>query len=433
MKLLRFDTHSDEQIRAALRSEPPGGDSEVAGVVARIIADVRERGDVALLELGRKFDSPALETLRVLPEEFEQAYELVDARLLAAIRQAKASIEDYHKRQVLQSWDETIGGKRYGQIIRPIERVGFYAPGGLAPYPSTVLMAAVPGLVAGVKQLVMCCPAQKDGNVHPAMLVAAAECGVKDVFKIGGAQAVAAMAFGVGSVPKVDKIVGPGNAYVSEAKRQLYGVVGIDSLAGPSEILVLADETAPAKYVAADMLSQAEHAKDSRCAFVTDCERLMGEVQAEIEKQLSDAARVDCARASLDEFGLMVLAKDMAQGIEYANEFASEHLEIMTSDPWAVMKSIRNAGTIMVGAQTPVPICDFGAGPNHTLPTSGTARFASALSVDDYIHKSAFLCCDRSGLEALAPSVLALAEAEGFQAHARTVTIRLEDHTSGGR
>lgn len=426
MKILRYDKNTSSEITSELRILEPG-DATTAAVVLEIIARVRRDGDKALLELGRKFDSPGLNSIRVAESEFEQAYKLVDAKLLGAIRQTKANIEAYHKRQVVQSWDETIGGKRYGQIIRPVEKVGFYAPGGLAPYPSTVLMAAVPGLVAGVKQLVMCCPAQKDGNVHPAMLVAAAECGVRDVFKVGGAQAVAAMAFGTATVPRVDKIVGPGNAYVSEAKRALCGIVGIDSLAGPSEILVIADETAPAAYIAADMLSQAEHARDSRCALVTDCERLVGEVQAEIERQLSDASRADCARASLDDFGLMVLAKDLEQCVEYANEFAPEHLEIMTAEPWETMKGIRNAGTIMLGAHTPVPICDFGAGPNHTLPTMGTARFSSALSVDDYVHKSAFLCCDKTGLEELAPSVLALAEAEGFQAHARTVTIRLEN------
>lgn len=427
MRILETDRDPIGDIRAALLPPEIGPNSELEETVKGIISDVRTRGDQALLELGRKFDSPELESLKVTEAEFQEAYENIYPELLDAIRAAKANIFAFHSRQMQQSWMEMHDDFTYGQVVRPIEKVGFYAPGGLAPYPSTVLMTAVPGIVAGVKQMVMCAPAQKDGKIHGPMLVAAKECGVSDVFKIGGAQAVAAMAFGTASVPRVDKIVGPGNAYVTEAKRQVFGMVGIDQLAGPSEILVLADDSAVPAYVAADMLSQAEHAHDSRCALVTNSRNIADAVLTEIKSQMDQASRRDCIKASLDQFGVVVIARTMDECIELANLFAPEHLEIATREPWEILKRIKNAGTIMLGHYTPVPLCDYAAGPNHTLPTSGTARFSSALSVDDFVKKSGLLAYTKQGLQRIAPTVTKIADCEGFEAHANTVNIRVRE------
>lgn len=426
MRILETDRDPAAEILSALTSEAQGPDPELQETVRKIIADVRERGDAALLELGRKFDSPDLSSIRADESEFEDAYATIRPELLEAIRAAKSNIEAFHRKQLQNSWMDMHEDFTYGQLIRPIERVGFYAPGGLAPYPSTVLMTAVPGLVAGVGTLVMCCPAQKDGRASGPMLVAAKECGVSDVFKIGGAQAAAAMAFGTNTVPKVDKIVGPGNQWVTEAKRQLFGYVGIDQLAGPSEILVLADDTANPTFVAADILSQAEHGPDSRCVLVTTSRRLADEVLKEIKTQTETAPRKHYISESLDKLGVVVIAKSLDECIDLANTFAPEHLEIALAEPWETVRKIRNAGTVMVGHYTPVPLCDFAAGPNHTLPTSGTARFSSALSVDDFIKKSGLLSYTRKALKKIAPTVFELAQAEGFDAHANTIRVRIE-------
>ena len=427
MKILETDRDPASEILAALTSEAQGPDPKLQDIVREIIADVRARGDQALLELGRKFDSPHLQTLRATEHEFDDAYAAVNPALLEAIRKAKSNIEAFHRKQLQNSWMDMQDDFLYGQIVWPIERVGFYAPAGLAPYPSTVLMTAVPAVVAGVKTLVMCCPAQKDGSISAAMLVAARECGLSDVFKIGGAQAAAAMAFGTESVPKVDKIVGPGNQYVTEAKRQLFGYVGIDQLAGPSEILILADETANPAFVAADLLSQAEHASDSRCVLVTTSRRVADETIREVKKQTEVAPRREYIEASLGQFGVVIIASSLAEAIDLANTFAPEHLEIALAEPWEALRQIKNAGTVMVGHYTPVPLCDFAAGPNHTLPTSGTARFSSALSVDDFIKKSGLLSFSPQAMREIAPTVLELAQAEGFAAHANTVKVRLAD------
>lgn len=424
MKILETERDPASEILAALTSQERGPDLEVECIVREIIEDVRKRGDTAILELGRKFDSPDLDSVRTEPSEFDAAYDLVSPNLLAAIRKAKSNIEEFHRKQVSNSWIDTREDFTYGQIVRPIEKVGFYAPGGLAPYPSTVLMTAVPAVIAGVKTLVMCCPAQRDGRVSPAMLVAARECGVTDVFKIGGAQAVAAMAFGTDTVPKVDKIVGPGNAYVTEAKRQLFGYVGIDQLAGPSEILVIADDSANPVYVAADLLSQAEHAGDSRCALITTSRRVADETLKEIKRQAEAATRRQFIEESLGRHGIVVIARNLDEAVELANAFAPEHLELALTDPWAILGQIKNAGAIMLGHHTPVPLCDFAAGPNHTLPTNGTARFSSALSVNDFVKKSGLLAYSEAALRAIAPTVLELAAAEGFDAHANTVRVR---------
>lgn len=426
MKVFNTKTDSKDIIEKALSAEISDEDNKIFGIVKNIIKDVREGGDKVLLELGQKFDSPNLKSLKVTEEEIKKAYDLIDKSLLEALKQAKENIYNFHYNQIQKPWKTSQNGCTYGQIIRPIEKVGIYAPGGLATYPSTVLMTAVPAMVAGVYQIVMCAPCQSDGNMNSAMLVAADLCGVKDIFKIGGAGAIAAMAYGTDTVPKVDKIVGPGNAFVAEAKRQLFGVVGIDQVAGPSEILVIADESAKAEFVAADMLSQAEHAKDSRCVCVTTSEALSKDIIAEAEKQTKGAKREDCITESMSK-AVMVICKDLEECIYFANYFAPEHLEIQTENPWDVVEKIKNAGTIMVGPWTPVPVCDFAAGPNHTLPTNGTARFSSALSVDDYIKKSGLLSFTEEGINNIAPTALKIAQTEGFEAHGRTISRRVKN------
>jgi len=427
MKILETERDAASEIIAALTTIPCGEDSELEQTVRSIIADVKNRGDEALLELGRKFDSPHLENLRVADEEFNEAYEIVGSELIKAIGVAKANIETFHRKQVRESWLDIQEDFVYGQIIRPIDTVGFYAPAGLAPLPSSVLMTAVPGAVAGVRRMVMCAPAQKNGKIHPAMLVAARECGVLDVFKIGGAQAMAAMAFGTQTVPKVDKIVGPASRYGTEAKRQLFGIVGIDSLAGPSEVLVLADDSANPVYVAADMLSQAEHGGDSRCALITTSRKLADAVLREIKAQLESSPRAQFIRESLDASGVIVIGRTLDECIELANEFAPEHIEIVVAEPWEALRKIRNAGAIMIGQHTPVPLCDFAAGPNHVLPTARTARFSSALSVDDFVKKSGLLSYTSEALVRIAPTVIEIAKAEGLEAHANSITVRLKD------
>ncbi len=427
MRILETNRDPASEILSALTSEAEGPDPELQETVRNIIADVRSRGDSALLELGREFDSPDLQSLQATEAEFDEAYASIDPPLLEAIRKAKSNIEAFHRKQLQNSWMDMQEDFLYGQIVRPIERVGFYAPAGLAPYPSTVLMTAVPAIVAGVSTLVMCCPAQRDGGISAPMLVAARECGLTAVFKIGGAQAAAAMAFGTESVPKVDKIVGPGNQYVTEAKRQLFGYVGIDQLAGPSEILILADDSAAPEYVASDLLSQAEHGPHSRCVLVTTSRRVADETLREIKKRTEDAPRKSYIEESLSKFGVVVIARDIDEAIDLANTFAPEHLEIAVAEPWEALRKIKNAGTVMVGHYTPVPLCDFAAGPNHTLPTMGTARFSSALSVDDFIKKSGLLSFSPKALKEIAPTVLELAQAEGFAAHANTVRVRLAD------
>ena len=427
MRILETDRDPVDEELAALSEQAGGPDEQVQREVREIIADVRARGDAALLELGKKFDSPLLETLQVEEAEFDEAYAAISPDLLRAIQKARCNIEAYHRRQMANSWVEMGEEITRGLLVRPIDKVGLYAPAGLAPYPSTVLMTAVPAAVAGVKDVTICSPVQKDGKMHGPMLVAARECGVGRVFKVSGAQAVAAMAFGTSSVPKVDKIFGPGGAYVTEAKRQVFGFVGVDKLAGPSDILVLADETANPAYVAADLISQAEHGPDSPCVLVTTSRRLADATLTEIRKQTETAARKQYITKSLDTLGLVVIGHSLDECIDLANAFAPEHLEIAVAQPWEVLGKIRNAGTILLGNYSPVPLGDFAAGPNHTLPTGGTARFSSPLGVDDFVKKSGLLSCTQKALREIAPTVLELAQAEGFEAHANAIRIRLED------
>ena len=424
MRILETDRDPVDDVLSALSSASSEPNDKVRQIVSSIINDVKSRGDEVLLELGRKFDSPDLNSIRVTQEEFEEAYASIKPELLDAIRTAKSNIEAFHRKQVQNSWMDMHENFVYGQIVRPLQKVGIYAPAAKAPLPSTVLMTSIPAKVAGVEQVVLCCPAREGGKVAGPMLVAANECGVDMVFKIGGAQAAAALAFGTESVPRVDKIVGPGNIYYTEAKRQLFGFVGIDQLAGPSEILVLADDSANPVFVAADILSQAEHAPDSRCVLITQSRKLADAVIKEVRAQAESAERKDYIQSSLDDFGVVVIGRDLEDCISLANFFAPEHLEICLSEPWEALKKIKNAGTIMVGHYTPVPLCDFAAGPNHTLPTGGTARFSSALSVDDFIKKSGLLSYTKDALTKIAPTVLEMAQAEGLPAHGNTVKLR---------
>jgi histidinol dehydrogenase len=426
MRILETDRDSREVVLAALKPVESGANTELEAIVRGIIADVRTRGDEALIEYGRKFDAPNLDHLQPTEAEFEEAYASISPKLLAAIQTAKANIEAFHRNQVQKSWVEMHDEFTYGQIVRPIERVGIYAPARLAPLPSTVLMTAIPAKVAGVKEIILCAPPQENAKINSAMLVAARECGVSSVYAVGGAPAAAAMAYGTQTLPKVDKIFGPGNTYFVEAKRQLYGTVGIDQLAGPSEILVLADDSANPVYVAADILSQAEHAEDSRCVLMTNSRQLADAVIKEVRTQTESAARQDFVRKSLDEFGVIVITRDMEEAVELANEFAPEHLEIATRSPWETLKRVKNAGTIMLGNYTPVPLCDYAAGPNHTLPTAGTARFSSALGVDDFVKKSGLLSYSQEALHRIAPTVIEMASAEGLDAHANTIRVRTQ-------
>ena len=399
--------------------------SRVEEPVAAILADVKKRGDEAVLEYTRRFDRCELDSLAVTAEEIEEAFTLVEPEILEVINRAAANIREFHAAQVRQSLVLTPrSGVVLGQRITPIERVGLYVPGGTAAYPSTVLMAAIPAKIAGCDKIVMATPPGADGKINPAILAAAKIAGVTDIYKMGGAQAVAALAYGTATVPKVDKIVGPGNAYVAEAKKQVFGMVAIDMIAGPSEILVLADGKSDARVVAADMLSQAEHDRNATAVLVTESMALAKAVQAELEAQIEALPRRDIARASVDSNGMVIVADDLMQGIEIANELAPEHLELQVDDPFAYLDAIRNAGSVFLGRSCPEALGDYFAGPNHTLPTSGTARFSSPLGVDDFVKKSQFLYYTPDALNAVAEDVAKFARKEGLEAHARSALVR---------
>ena len=399
--------------------------SRVEAPVAAILADVKKRGDEAVLEYTRRFDRCELDSLAVTAEEIEEAFTLVEPEILEVINRAAANIREFHAAQVRQSLVLTPrSGVVLGQRITPIERVGLYVPGGTAAYPSTVLMDAIPAKIAGCDKIVMATPPGADGKINPAILAAAKIAGVTDIYKMGGAQAVAALAYGTATVPKVDKIVGPGNAYVAEAKKQVFGMVAIDMIAGPSEILVLADGKSDARVVAADMLSQAEHDRNATAVLVTESMALAKAVQAELEAQIEALPRRDIARASVDSNGMVIVADDLMQGIEIANELAPEHLELQVDDPFAYLDAIRNAGSVFLGRSCPEALGDYFAGPNHTLPTSGTARFSSPLGVDDFVKKSQFLYYTPEALDAVVDDVAKFARKEGLEAHARSALVR---------
>lgn len=400
--------------------------TDVADAVAEILADVRKNGDEALRCYCERFDGAKLDVLEVSAEERAAAMAAVDPELIAILKEAAANIRAFHEKQKRTDFVITEkDGVVLGQKIIPLDRAGIYVPGGTACYPSTVLMDTIPAKIAGVREIIMTTPA-KGGKINPVILVAAEIAGVDRIFKIGGAQAVGALAYGTESVPRVDKIVGPGNAFVAEAKKQVFGRVSIDMIAGPSEILILGDDTCDAEIVAADMLSQAEHDTMASAVLVTDSTRLADAVSAELERQIPLLPRAEIARASIDNCSKIILAESMIQAVEISNEIAPEHLEVCVDNPFAYLAQIRHAGSIFLGKHAPEALGDYFAGPNHTLPTSGTARFSSPLSVDDFIKKSSFTYYTQQALEQVGEKIVRFAEEEGLQAHGKSVSVRLE-------
>ena len=423
IKIMKYGEVPNSEIFA--RSVPK---TDVAGTVAEIIKNVRENGDKALFEYCEKFDKAQLSSLAVTKEEVDEALSLVEPEFLEILEKAAKNIRKFHSRQVRNSFiinDED--GIVIGQKIIPVDRAGLHVPGGTAAYPSTVLMDAIPAKIAGCREVVMVTPPTKDGKVNPVILAAAHVAGIDRIFKVGGAQAIAALAYGTQSIPKVDKIVGPGNAFVAEAKKQVFGVVSIDMIAGPSEILIVADGKSNPSYVAADLLSQAEHDKMASAVLVTDSEELAKNVSTELEKQIPLLERREIARESVDVNGKIIVADTLDAAIEIANEIAPEHLELCVDNPFDKLDSIRHAGSIFMGRNCPEALGDYFAGPNHTLPTSGTAKFSSPLSVDDFIKKTQYTYYTKDALKKVAFDVAAFAKKEGLTAHAKSAVIRVED------
>ncbi len=422
IKVLKYGEVANEEIFA--RVVPT---VDVAGIVKDIIDNVRRRGDAALYEYCEKFDKAKLDCLQVSPKEIEEALGLVEPRFIEILKTAADNIRAFHEKQVRNSFIiNDRPGIVMGQKVIPVDRAGLYVPGGTAAYPSTVLMDAIPAKIAGVPEVVMVSPPGADGKINPVILAAAAIAGVDKIFKLGGAQAVAALAYGTESVPKVDKIVGPGNAFVAEAKKQVFGVVSIDMIAGPSEILIVADGLSDPRCVAADLLSQAEHDRLASAVLVTDSMDLAAAVQAELEVQIPQLSRADIARESIDRNGKIIVADDLWAAIDISNELAPEHLELCVDNPFDYLDAIRHAGSIFMGRNTPEALGDYLAGPNHTLPTGGTAKFSSPLSVDDFVKKTQYSYFTRSALEQVAEDVAFFAEKEGLTAHAKSAVIRLE-------
>lgn len=403
--------------------------TNVEGIVSEIIANVINRGDEAILEYAKKFDKADLNSLEVTTEEIDEAFSLVDEKFVQIIGEAAENIRAFHSKQVKNSFIiNEQDGVVTGQKVTPIEKVGLYVPGGTAAYPSTVLMDSIPAKIAGCKEIVMVTPPKADGKVNPVILAAAKIAGVDRIFKVGGAQAVAALAYGTDSIPKVDKIVGPGNAFVAEAKKQVFGKVSIDMIAGPSEILVVADSTANPRFVAADLLSQAEHDKMASAVLVTDSREFAERVSEQLELQIPQLPRAEIARASIDNNGKIIVAENnLKLAIDIANEIAPEHLELCVDNPFDYLDKVKHAGSIFMGKYCPEALGDYFAGPNHTLPTSGTARFSSPLSVDDFVKKSQFTYFTSDALEKVADKVAYFAEKEGLHAHAKSATVRFED------
>lgn len=402
--------------------------ANVEGVVAEIIANVIKNKDTALKAYAEKFDGVKLDCLEVSQEEIDEAYEKADKAFVAVVEEAAKNIREFHSKQVREGFTlQQENGVIIGQKVTPIEKVGLYVPGGTAAYPSTVLMDSIPAKIAGCKEIIMVTPPAKDGGVNPNILAAAKVAGVTRIFKVGGAQAIAALAYGTESIPKVDKIVGPGNAYVAEAKKQVFGKVSIDMIAGPSEILVVADDTCNPDYVAADLLSQAEHDKMASAVLVTDSAEFAQKVSASLEKQIPTLLRKDIARASIDNHGKIIVADNLLSAIEIANEIAPEHLELCVDKPFEYLEQIKHAGSVFLGKYCPEALGDYFAGPNHTLPTSGTAKFSSPLSVDDFVKKTQFSYYTKEALDKVADKVAMFAMKEGLEAHARSATIRKEN------
>ncbi|MGN1413039.1 MAG: histidinol dehydrogenase [Anaerovoracaceae bacterium] len=424
IKIMKYGQVPNSEIFARVMEK-----TNVEDVVAGILADVKENGDAALLRYCEKFDGASTAegfALEVSEAEFEAAFEAVGPELVGVMERAADNIRAFHEKQVRNSFivnTDDRPGVLMGQKVVPLDKAGLYVPGGTAAYPSSVLMNAIPAKIAGVKEIVMVTPS-KGGTVNPVILAAARIAGVTRIFKVGGAQAIAALAYGTETIPRVDKITGPGNAYVAEAKKQVFGQVAIDMIAGPSEILVVADGTCNPEYVAADMLSQAEHDKMASAVLVTDSQALAEAVSAELERQLSLLPREEIARASIDDYGKIIVADDLHAAIEIANEIAPEHLELCVDNPFDYLDEIRHAGSVFLGKNCPEALGDYFAGPNHTLPTSGTARFSSPLSVDDFVKKYQYSYYTLDALQQVAADVAAFAESEGLTAHARSVTVR---------
>lgn len=429
MRIVELTKDTMQNVLEDLLKRSPNSYGEFEGRVTEIIQNVKNDRDKAVFDYTRRFDGADIgaENIRVTEEEIQEAYEQVDKSLVEVIRKALVNIRSYHEKQRQYSWfDSKPDGTMLGQKVTPLSKVGVYVPGGKAVYPSSVLMNIVPAKAAGVEKIIMTTPPGKDGKINPSTLVAAHEAGADEVYKAGGAQAIAALAFGTKSIPKVDKIVGPGNIYVALAKKAVYGHVSIDSVAGPSEILVLADETANPRFVAADLLSQAEHDEMASAILITTSRELAKEVSKEVDAFTAELSRKEIIQKSLDNYGYILIAENMEDAIDTVNEIASEHLEIVTKDPFQVMTKIKNAGAIFIGEYSSEPLGDYFAGPNHVLPTNGTAKFFSPLSVDDFIKKSSIIYYSREALEPIHEDIIKFATAEQLTAHANSIKVRFE-------
>lgn len=429
MRIQKLNYETKTNLLEVLLQRSPNQYTQYESRVLEILEHVKNEKDQAVFDYTKQFDGADItaDTITVTKEEIAQAYDLVDESLVEIIRKAKENIRIYHEKQKQYSWfDSKPDGTMLGQKVTALQRVGVYVPGGKAVYPSSVLMNVIPAKVAGVEEIVMVTPPGKDGKINPNTLVAANEAGVDVVYKVGGAQAIAALAYGTDSIPKVDKIVGPGNIYVALAKKAVYGHVSIDSIAGPSEILVIADETANPRYVAADLLSQAEHDELASAILVTTSETLAKEVSKQVEVFVEELSRTEIMKKSLENYGYILVADTMEEVIDIANEIASEHLEIMTANPYDVMMRVRNAGAIFIGEYSSEPLGDYFAGPNHVLPTNGTAKFFSPLGVDDFIKKSSIIAYSKEALEAIHSDIEQFAEAEKLTAHANSIKVRFE-------
>jgi len=426
MKILRSSEY--EKIKAEILSRGDLDYKDINITVEEIVNSVKEKGDSAVFEYTAKFDGAIIDSMEVTAAEINKAWARAPKSLKIALTDAASSIKRFHKKQIRNSFmDNTLKGRMTGQLINPIEKVGIYIPGGKSPYPSTVLMNAIPAKVAGVENLIMVTPPGKDGMIMDNILVAAKIAGVDRIFKVGGAQGIAALAYGTETIPKVYKITGPGNIYVALAKKQVYGTVDIDMIAGPSEILIIADDTANPKYIAADLLSQAEHDELASSVLITPSEDIADAVSKEMDIQLAKLVKKDIAEKSLFNYGRIIITKDIDEAIDIANDIATEHLELMVAEPFLYINSIKNAGAIFVGENTPEPLGDYYAGPNHTLPTNGTAKFSSPLSVDDFIKKTSVIYYSKEALKEVKDTILEISESEGLTAHSNSIKVRFEE------
>lgn len=426
MKILRSSQY--DTIKSEILSRGDLDYKDINITVEEIVKNVKKNGDSAVLEYTAKFDGAELDSMEVTADEIDIAWKRTPESLKIALAEAADSIKRFHEKQKRNSFmDNTLKGRITGQLINPIEKVGIYIPGGKSPYPSTVLMNAIPAKIAGVENLVMITPPGKNGKIMDNILAAAKIAGVDRIFKVGGAQGIAALAYGTKTIPKVYKITGPGNIYVALAKKQVYGIVDIDMIAGPSEILIIADDTANPRYIAADLLSQAEHDELASSVLITPSEKLAEAVSKEVDIQLAELTRKEIAEKSLENYGRIIITEDLDEAIDIANDIATEHLELMVTEPFLYVNSIKNAGAVFVGENTPEPLGDYYAGPNHTLPTNGTAKFSSPLSVDDFIKKTSVIYYSKEALKEVKDTILEISESEGLMAHSNSIRIRFEE------